>query len=122
MTDIDTAQVFPERFAALKDMESFTDAMFNRIVAFQEKIHPAWNSERSFDDRIKDLPLHALVFSNPDRDPAQFAHTIAPTIRCATKSAKSSTARDELATIRSFTTLTARMVLSAACWRARACA
>lgn len=78
MTDIDTAQVFPERFAALKDMESFTDAMFNRIVAFQEKIHPAWNSERSFDDRIKDLPLHALVFSNPDRDPAQFAHTIAP--------------------------------------------
>jgi len=78
MTDIDTAQVFPERFAALKDMEAFTDAMFNRIVAFQERVHPAWNSERSFDDRIKDLPLHALVFSNPDRDPARFAHTIAP--------------------------------------------
>lgn len=65
-------------FEKLKDMGPFTDAMFNRIIAFQEKQHPAWDVRQDFDSRIKDLPLHALVFSNPDRDPQQYRHTVAP--------------------------------------------
>lgn len=67
-----------DRFAALKNMEKFTDEMFNRIIAFQEKEHPAWNSEQEFSKRIAGLPLHYLVFSNPDRDPTKFGPTIAP--------------------------------------------
>lgn len=66
-----------KEFEALRQMESFTEDMFNRIIAFQEKQHPAWNSELPFDERIKGLPLHYLVFSNADRDPAKFAPTIA---------------------------------------------
>ncbi|MFP5345288.1 MAG: hypothetical protein ACLGGU_06655, partial [Gammaproteobacteria bacterium] len=59
-------------------MESFSDNMFNRIFAFQQKLHPAWNEALSFDERTQDLPLHYLVFSNPDRDPKLFGSTIAP--------------------------------------------
>ena len=64
-------------FEALHHMETFTEDMFNRIIAFQEKQHPAWNPALSFDERIKGLPLHYLVFSNADRDPAKFAPTVA---------------------------------------------
>jgi hypothetical protein len=66
------------RFFPLRDMETSTDEMFNRIVAFQERNHLAWDDKAPFGDRIKDLPLHYLVFSNPDRDPTQYAHTVAP--------------------------------------------
>lgn len=59
-------------------MASFTDEMFNRIVEFQERLHPAWNERAPFDERIRGLPLHALIFSNPDRNPATHAHTVAP--------------------------------------------
>lgn len=68
----------PKEYEKLHDMESFSEDMFNRIVEFQEKLHPGWNSELSFDERIKGLPLHALVFSNPDRDPEKYGPTIAP--------------------------------------------
>lgn len=67
-----------ERFAKLRDLDVFTDEMFNRIIAFQEKMHPAWDAAKSFSERIKGLPLHYLVFSNADRDPAVMAHTVAP--------------------------------------------
>jgi hypothetical protein len=66
-----------ERFLPLRDMESFTDDMFNRLLAFQEKKHPAWDEAAPFSERIKGLPLHNLVFSNPDRDPETMAPTIA---------------------------------------------
>ncbi|MBL4851759.1 MAG: hypothetical protein JKY90_05700, partial [Gammaproteobacteria bacterium] len=52
--------------------------MLNRIISFQEKQHSAWDESASFSERIKDLPLHALVFSNPDRNPETHRHTIAP--------------------------------------------
>ena len=65
-------------FEKLRDMESFTDAMFNRIFFFQERNHPAWDPRRPFAERIKDLPLHFLIFNNADRDPAVYSHTIAP--------------------------------------------
>ncbi len=64
-------------FEPLRDMERFTVAMFDRIIAFQEKEHPAWDLDRPFEERIRDLPLHALVFSNPDRDPAINGPTVA---------------------------------------------
>ncbi|MBI5450176.1 MAG: hypothetical protein HY940_02350 [Gammaproteobacteria bacterium] len=70
--------VFRPEFEKLRHMETFTDAMFNRIVAMQQREHPAWDASRPFEERIRDLPLHALIFSNPDRDPARFAHTVAP--------------------------------------------
>lgn len=65
-------------FEALKQMDAFTEDMFNRIIAFQEKEHPAWIDTLPFEERIRDLPLHYLVFSNGDRDPEQFAPTVAP--------------------------------------------
>jgi len=68
----------PKEFDKLRHMEAFSEAMFNHIVAFQEKQHKAWDESQSFSERIKDLPLHALVFSNPDRDPQVNAATIAP--------------------------------------------
>jgi len=67
-----------QRFAPLKNMEKFTDEMFNRVIAFQEKEHSAWNTELEFAKRIEGLPLHNLVFSNPDRDPQKFGPTVAP--------------------------------------------
>ena len=71
------ANMMHDEFEPLRQMESFTEDMFNRIIAFQEKQHPAWNESLSFDDRIKNLPLHYLVFSSADRDPYQYAATIA---------------------------------------------
>jgi len=65
-------------FEPLRNMDTFTEDMFNRIIAFQEKEHPAWNSSLAFDERIKGLPLHNLIFSNPDRDPATTGPTVAP--------------------------------------------
>lgn len=67
----------PPQFRKLQHMEKFSEEMFNRIVEFQERLHPAWNAALPFEERIAGLPLHALVFSNPDRDPAKYAHTIA---------------------------------------------
>ncbi|MDX9739595.1 MAG: hypothetical protein RBT81_00235 [Gammaproteobacteria bacterium] len=68
----------PPQFEKLREMESFTDEMFNRIVEFQERMHPAWNENAPFAERISRLPLHALIFSNPDRNPATHAQTVAP--------------------------------------------
>lgn len=68
----------PKEYEKLRDMEAFSEDMFNRIVEFQEKLHPGWNPDLPFDERIKGLPLHALVFSNPDRDPEKFGPTVAP--------------------------------------------
>jgi len=67
-----------DRFAPLKNIEMFTKDMFNRIISFQEKDHPAWNTQLDFATRIQGLPLHNLIFSNPDRDPARFGPTVAP--------------------------------------------
>jgi hypothetical protein len=67
----------PEQFQKLRRMEAFTAEMFNRIIEFQERLHPAWNPALPFGERIRRLPLHALIFSNPDRDPAVYAQTIA---------------------------------------------
>ena len=64
------------RFAPLREMESFTDEMFNRILSFQEKNHPAWDEEQAFAERIKGLPLHNLIFSCPDRDPEVMGPTV----------------------------------------------
>lgn len=65
-------------YEALREMGTFTEAMFNRIIAFQEREHPAWNSALPFAQRIEGLPLHNLIFSNPDRDPEKSGPTIAP--------------------------------------------
>lgn len=67
----------PSKYEPLRNMESFTEDMFNRIIDFQEKTHHAWNTNLSFDARIKGLPLHNLIFSNPDRDPAKYSATVA---------------------------------------------
>lgn len=64
-------------YEPLREMGSFTEEMFNRIIAFQEKEHPAWNQALPFDRRIEGLPLHNLIFSNPDRDPEKFGATVA---------------------------------------------
>ena len=63
-------------FEILREMESFTEDMFNRIIAFQEKEHPVWNTQLPFEERIKGLPLHFLVFSNPDRNPQTQGPTV----------------------------------------------
>lgn len=65
------------RFEALHNMGAFTEGMFNRIIAFQEREHPAWNPLLAFAYRIQDLPLHNLIFSNPDRDPKKCGPTVA---------------------------------------------
>ncbi|RMH20047.1 MAG: hypothetical protein D6698_04870 [Gammaproteobacteria bacterium] len=62
----------------LENMESFTQDLFNRIIAFQTKEHPAWDASRPFSERIEGLSLHELIFSSPDRDPERYSHTIAP--------------------------------------------
>lgn len=69
--------MMPEKFNKLREMEEFTDELFNRIFAFQEKTHPAWDPSQPFAERIKGLPLHSLIFSNPDRDPEKNGPTIA---------------------------------------------
>lgn len=70
--------ISPPEFEKLRHMERFSEEMFNQIIAFQEHEHPAWYADKPFVERIKDIPLHALIFSNPDRDPKTHAHTIAP--------------------------------------------
>jgi len=69
-----------EHFEPLRNMEALSEDMFNRIIAFQERQHPAWKSELTFTQRIEGLPLHYLIFSNPDRDPTRFGPTVAPFI------------------------------------------
>jgi hypothetical protein len=69
--------MMPERFSKLRDMESFTDGLMDRLFAFQEKRHPAWDESQPFTTRMANLSLHNLIFSNPDRDPQQFGPTIA---------------------------------------------
>lgn len=64
-------------FEKLREMEVFTEKMFNTIIGFQEKDHPAWDSSLPFEQRIAQLPLHYLIFSNPDRDPATHGPTVA---------------------------------------------
>src|SRR3569623_2108112 len=61
-------------------MEAYSEDIFNRIIAFLVRQHPAWISELTFTQRIEGLPLHFLVFSAPDRDPAMFGPTVAPFI------------------------------------------
>lgn len=78
MNGSDRPREHPAEFEKLRRLESFSEEMFNRIIAFQERLHPAWDQALPFDDRIRLLPLHALVFSNPDRDPAVHAPTVAP--------------------------------------------
>lgn len=60
----------------LRQMESFSEDMLNRIIAFQSKEHPVWDASRPFEERISGLALHDLVFSHPQRDPAQFGPSI----------------------------------------------
>ena len=64
------------KYEILRNMETFTEEMFNRIIEFQERWHPAWDPNKPFEERIARLPLHWLVFSNPDRDPAKFGPTV----------------------------------------------
>ena len=64
-------------FEPLRNMQAFTEDMFNRIISFQEKEHPAWNASLPFEQRIKGLPLHNLIFSNPDRDQLTTDPTVA---------------------------------------------
>jgi len=64
-------------FEILRNMEGFTQDMFNRIIGFQEKEHAAWNTNKDFAERIKGLPLHYLVFSNADRNPDIHGPTVA---------------------------------------------
>lgn len=73
-----TMQVpIPKEFEKLRHLEQFSEEMFNQIVAFQEKDHPAWDPAQPFAERIRALPLHALIFSNPDRNPATHGPTVA---------------------------------------------
>lgn len=65
------------KYEALREMGNFTQEMFNRIIAFQEREHAAWNEELPFATRIADLPLHYLIFSHPGRDPQHFGPTVA---------------------------------------------
>jgi len=64
-------------FEILRNMDSFTEDMFNRIIGFQERDHAAWKPEPPFADKIKGLPLHYLMFSNADRNPATHGPTVA---------------------------------------------
>ena len=64
-------------FDILRNMEAFTEEMFNGIITFQEREHSAWDPTKSFQDRIKKLPLHYLMFSNADRNPATHGPTVA---------------------------------------------
>ncbi|MDX1810733.1 MAG: hypothetical protein R3240_02200 [Gammaproteobacteria bacterium] len=63
-------------FEILRNMEPFTEQMFNNIISFQERDHPTWDEKLSFEERIRNIPLHYLVFSNADRNPATHGPTI----------------------------------------------
>lgn len=65
------------KYEILRNMDTFSEEMLNRIIEFQERAHPAWDPNKPFEERIQRVPLHWLVFSNPDRDPAKFGPTIA---------------------------------------------
>ncbi len=60
----------------LRKMEAFTQAMFDRIIGFQEKDAACWDEAKPFEQRIAELPLHYLIFSNPDRNPASHGPTV----------------------------------------------
>ncbi len=64
-------------FELLREMDSFSEEMLNRIIAFQSKEHAAWNHQLPFAQRIRELTLHDLVFSHPQRDPKLCGPTIA---------------------------------------------
>lgn len=64
-------------FEALREMESYSEHLLNRIIAFQSKEHAAWNPARPFSERIAGLSLHDLMFSHPQRDPEKNGPTIA---------------------------------------------
>lgn len=64
-------------FELLREMERFSEDMLNRIIAFQTKEHAAWNSALPFEQRIRDLALHDLIFSHPQRDSKHYGPTIA---------------------------------------------
>ncbi|MBI3774235.1 MAG: hypothetical protein HY273_01545 [Gammaproteobacteria bacterium] len=64
-------------FELLREMDSFSEEMLNRIIAFQTKEHAAWNSQLPFAQRIQELTLHDLVLSHPQRDPKLCGPTIA---------------------------------------------
>ena len=64
-------------FELLREMDTFSEEMLNRIIAFQTKEHAAWNSALPFEQRIRELALHDLVFSHPQRDPKKYGPTIA---------------------------------------------
>ncbi len=64
-------------FELLREMDSFSEDMLNRIIAFQTKEHPAWNNALPFEQRIRELALHDLMFSHPQRDPKRCGPTIA---------------------------------------------
>lgn len=61
----------------LRNMDAFTEEMFNRIIGFQERDHAAWKPDQPFAERIKGIPLHYLMFSNADRNPTTHGPTIA---------------------------------------------
>ena len=69
--------MMPEKFERLRDMDAYTDGLMDLLFAFQEKKHPAWDPSQPFAERIRNLSLHNLIFSNPDRDPEKFGPTIA---------------------------------------------
>ena len=112
---VETGPVFRQEFEKLRHMETFSDEMFNRIVGFQEREHIAWDSTQSFADRIKDLALHALIFSNPDRDATVHAHTVAPFIPCSRKYSRLLTALNSWVMGNGFVISMLIMVLLAAC-------
>jgi len=64
-------------FELLREMDSFSEEMLNRIIAFQTKEHAAWNTALPFEQRIRELTLHDLMFSHPQRDPKLSGPTIA---------------------------------------------
>jgi hypothetical protein len=49
----------PPEFEKLRDMDAFSDDMLNRIIAFQEKEHSAWNAARPFAERLQIRGLNA---------------------------------------------------------------
>ncbi|HFE37705.1 MAG TPA: hypothetical protein ENK06_04685 [Gammaproteobacteria bacterium] len=64
-------------FNILREMEPFTQRLFNEIIGFQERDHPAWDESQAFEKRIANLPLHYLIFSNADRNPETHGPTVA---------------------------------------------
>ena len=55
---------------------AYISEMVNRIIAFQNHKHPAWDDSIPFRLRIERLPLYTLEFNNPDRNCLEFGPTI----------------------------------------------